>query len=99
LTRFLHAKPVPISLENALAILDKSQVIALDLIRRKIGKNPRGLIRRKFLIDAPATMPGPHPPIRNHAGALAETRHSPSARATHAKFRRSRGVLPRIAPP
>jgi hypothetical protein len=37
---------------GTLAILDKSQVIALDLIRQKIGKNPRRLIRRKFSIDA-----------------------------------------------
>jgi hypothetical protein len=34
-----------------LALLDKSQVIELDLIRQKIANNPTGLIRRKFSID------------------------------------------------
>jgi hypothetical protein len=34
-----------------LAVVDKSQVFALNLIRRKSAKNPTDLIRRKFSID------------------------------------------------
>src|SRR5579872_1552039 len=37
---------------RSLTVVDKSQVFALKLNREKFSKNPPGLIRRKFLIDA-----------------------------------------------
>jgi hypothetical protein len=54
-----------------LTLVDKSQVIALALIRQKIVENADDLIRRKFSIDAKLWRAGalvPHPPIRNHNG-------------------------------
>jgi hypothetical protein len=36
-------------------MLDKGQVFAMFLNRRKVAEKTRGLIRRKFLIDACAT--------------------------------------------
>jgi len=52
-------------------LVDKSQVIALDLIRRKIVEMADDLIRCKFSIDAKlwrSRAPVPYPPIRNHNG-------------------------------
>src|SRR6185312_15334109 len=54
-----------------LMLVDKSQVIALDLIRRKIMEMADDLIRCKFSIDAKlwrSRAPVPYPPIRNHNG-------------------------------
>jgi hypothetical protein len=50
-------------------LVDKSQVIALDLIRRKIMEMADDLIRCKFSIDAKlwrSRAPVPYPPSRNH---------------------------------
>jgi hypothetical protein len=54
-------------------------VFALKLNREKFSKNPPGLIRRKFLIDADSRAPAGHPRFRNHTEKLPETRYSPSA--------------------
>jgi hypothetical protein len=79
-----------------LTIVDKSQLIEADLIRRKIVKKSTGPIRRKFSIDAELWRRWCYfvrPPIRNHNGAPAETRRSPSPRAMGAKSAPRRGVL------
>jgi hypothetical protein len=83
-------------------LLDKSQVIAVGLIRRKIVQITHDLIRCKFSIDAKLWRIHalvPCPPIRNHNGGALETRHSPSARAERPKDLRGYGVLPRDGSP
>jgi hypothetical protein len=81
-------------------ILDKSQVIEADLIRRNFAKNPLRQIRRvNFRLTAESGNNRLYPPIRNHNNASAETRHSPFACANVANSRRSYGVLPRAASP
>jgi hypothetical protein len=82
------------------AILDKSQVIEADLIRRNFAKNPLRQIRRvNFRLTAQRGTNRPRPPIRNHNNAPAETRDSPFARANVANSWRSYGVLPCAALP
>jgi len=82
------------------AILDKSQVIEADLIRRNFAKNPLRQIRRvNFQLTAARGNNRLCPPIRNHNDAPVETRRSPFARANVANSRRSYGVLPRVASP
>jgi hypothetical protein len=53
-------------------------VFALNLIRRKLAKNPIDLIRRKFSIDAGCGHRA-RLRFRNHKPAVLETRHSPFA--------------------
>jgi hypothetical protein len=49
--RLFEAFAVDPAIGFHLIILDKSQLIALGLIHRKIAKNPADLIRCKFSID------------------------------------------------
>lgn len=65
-----------------LAAVDKSQVFALNLIRRKFAKNPIDLIRCKFSIDGGIPQPTgarAASTISKPYGLAVETHRSPSA--------------------
>src|SRR5262245_53934060 len=85
-----------------LTFVDKSQVIAWGLIRRKIIEHTFDLISRKRSIDAKLWRGAQVFHIHQFETimmARSESRHSPSARAGRPKARRGYGVLPRDGPP